>query len=684
MVSRGLLALLFASTSFAAGAAAEPETRPASPSPEALEAACSRNEPAACTALGYLVASTRAFPPDVPRAFDLWRKGCAAGHLPACIPYGEVLLTGYEAGDVRRYVGSVRSAEKISRDRSEGRRVLARACDGGQARACDILGISWLGEKPKLDQACPLFGRACTAGDSGGCWDQVRHCERQVPVTVAATSAGTKAGARVNLRVAAFDVDRNGPIVVASSVARSAGGPSAETTGVARIDRVGRLTWLTSLPAGPWRLAGCPDGRTTWLADGRRLFRVDGPGRAVPVALPPAPPTPQTTQTTNDSPPEIVACLPDGSAVIAHAVAGTVTDDDYRRHLDSHPGLLDQPEVAVLQRIRLWVHPHNRPREVDRGRALIQRLAAELRRGKPWMDAAKEAKDGWYSSEAVEERHSPPETPTPGAPPAELFRLSEGQIFGPVEELQPVQRGRFDRWKGQLEIWRVVSRAPARAPAPEEAVARARSVHRARIVNVVIAAPGKPVEHHHLPVISVSRIGADGKLGPLVPLEGGGFALLGDNRQVWKGGRWSAATPLLTAIGSGPVLDAVRDGKRIAVLSHVHLRVFDHDGRLLAEAPPSRIADGAFYPRRLGVAGPSGSGFLLVSPNLSHLGVLALDDRLAIRWVDQLHADGNQTPDQSIAFAESGLWHLIGNGAAVASYQKRQVTEYQLFVPSRR
>ena len=661
-MSRAVLGLAFATASFAAESAAAPETPP--PSPASLEAGCAAGDQTACTALGYHLSSLRAFPPDVPRAFDLWRRACAAGALAACIPYAELLLTGHEPGDARRYVASVRAAERIRPDRSEGRRVLARACDGGQARACDILGIVLSGEKRKRDEACRLFARACAAGDPGGCIDQVRACRRTVPVSFA--SAGAKPGARVDFQAAAFAADRNGALVVERA------GAGREVR-VARVDRTGRVAWTAAVPAGAWGISGCSDGRTGWLADGRRLFQLDGTGvpRAVPVlAAATEPDRPSEQQ------PELVACLADGSVVAARAVLGNVTDDDFRQHLARHPGLLDQPEEFVFQKVELSVYPHNRPREIERARALARQLAAELQRGQDWSGAVKKAKEGWYSTNEMEKRFSPSEHPPPGAPPPELFQRAAGHIFGPVEQLESVQRGRFERRKGGFTIWRVVSRRPARAPTPDVALAKAHSTLRARLVELVIATPKGAVEQRRLPVITTSLIGGDGRLGPLVPLDGGGFALLGDNRQVWKGGRWSHDTPLLTAVGPRPVLDAVRDGARVAVLTDGRVRVFGLDGRLLDEAPRSRVAAGAFYPRRIGAAGPD--GLLLASPNLGKVDVLALDERLAIRWVDTLPVDGDDFVGLSAAFADSGLWLLNARGTRITAYQGRQVADYEL------
>ena len=657
MMSRAVWALAAAGALFSMGPAGAEN---ASPSLATLEAECGHGDGSACTALGYRVASERAFPPDVPRAFELWRAACTAGHLPACIPYGEMLLTGYEATDVQQYVSSVDAVKKIKPDRRKGRRVLGRACDGGLARACDILGASLLGEKRKHGDACRSFGRACAAGDAGGCWDQVTDCRHAVPVTPPGSAA--KTGTRVDVRAAAFAVDRTGPIFVE----RTESGGEAR---VGRIERAGRLTWIATLPPGYWRVAGCGDGRTAWAADPRRLFRLDGSATPRAVALP-------TPAAAADQPPELVACLPDGRAVVARAVAGSVTDDDYRDHLRRHPGLLAEPEATVLQKIQLSVYPHTRAREIDRGRALAQRLAADLRRGRPWADVAKEASADWYAPEVVERRFDPSENPPAGAPPAEAFRLATGQVLGPVEHLEPAQSGRFERQKGELTVWRVASRVPARAPAPHEALARARSTLRARLAEVLIAAPSGAVEVRRLAVISASRVGADGQLGPLLPLDGGGFALLGDNRQVWQGGQWSTGTPLLSAIGPGPVLDVARDGARIAVLTDARVRVFDPDGHLLGEAPPSRVAAGTFYPRRIGFAGAE--GLLLVSPNVNKVDVLALDDQLAIRWVDSLPVEGEQSVGQSAAFAESGLWLLTGDGSRLTAYQKRQLSDYEL------
>jgi hypothetical protein len=630
-----------------------------------LEAACGRGDQAACTAVGYQVASQSAFPPDLPRAFDLWRRGCEVGHLPACIPYGEVLLTGYAPNDSLRYVASARAAEAIAPHRWKARRVLSRACDGGQARACDILGLALIEKKLKHEDACRLFARACRAGDSGGCWDQVRSCHRQVAVTLAEESrpGGPRPRTTGDFRAAAFAVDARGALLVEEA---AAAGPSR----VARVDVSGRLTWLGAVPSGLWRIADCPDGQTAWLTDGRRLFHLAGANGPRPVALP------ASALPAEAAPPELTACLADGSVVVARAISAAVTDEDYRRHVERHPGLLDVSEVATLQSLGLSVHPITGPREVEQARALATRLASDLRAGKDWAEAVRQAKESWYWVDELASPFWPAKTPTAGAPPPEVFSLAPGQIVGPLEQLEPAPQGRLNRWKGAFTIWRMVSHTPARAPAPEKVVAQAKAELRARIVELLVVTPSGAIERQRLPVISTSRVGDDGQVGPLVPLADGGFALLGVNRGIWSARQWTTDAPLLTAVGDGSVLDAVRDGARVAVLTDAGVRVFDLAGNLQAEAPPSRVAYGAFYPRRIGVA--DAGGFLLVSPDLQKVDVLALDADLAIRWVDTLPVDGNDGVGRAAVFAPSGLWLLAAAGRRLTAYQGRQVADYEL------
>lgn len=654
-MSRALMRLAFVAGPLALGRAAAAE--PPSPSPPALEAACSRGDQAACTAFGYQIASQRAFPPDLPRAFDLWRRGCDAGHLPACVPYGEVLLTGYAPGDGQRYVASGRAAEAISPHRWKGERVLGRACQGGQPRACDILGLALVDKKRKHEDACRLFARACKAGDSGGCWDQVRSCHREVAVTVA------KGRVPMDFRAAAFAVDRGGTLLVEGAN----GGPESR---VARIDASGRLTWQGTVPAGLWTIADCADGRTAWFADGARLFRLEGTNAPRPVTLP------AWETLAETSPAEIAVCLDDGSAVIARAVSAPITDDDYRQHGDRHPALLGDPEVATLQKLSLSVHPLTRPREVEEARALAGSLASDLRGGMTWADALQRAKEAWYWLDVTESTYSPSETPPVGAPPPGVFSLSAGQVLGPVEQLEPAPQGRLARQKGAFTLWRMVSHVPARPPAPAQVIARAKAELRARVVELLVVTPAGVVARQRLPVIAVSRIGEDGQLGPLVPLGQGSFALLGVNRRIWKAGQWTTDAPLLTALGEGPVLDAVRKDGRLAVLTDARVRVFDLAGHLQAEAGPSRIAAGAFYPRRIGVAGAE--GFLLVSSNPPKVDVLALDDQLAFRWVDTLSVDNNDSFGRSAIFAPTGLWLLSAEGRLLTAYEPRHVVDYAL------
>src|SRR5687768_9228651 len=132
-MSRATLALAVALAALPDRLACAADAGASAPSPESLASGCDRGNHAACTALGYHVASDQAFPPDMLRAFDLWRRACGAGHLPACLPYGQVLLTGHQPSELRRYVGGPRAAETIAVDRSEGRRVLSRACEEGHA-----------------------------------------------------------------------------------------------------------------------------------------------------------------------------------------------------------------------------------------------------------------------------------------------------------------------------------------------------------------------------------------------------------------------------------------------------------------------------------------------------------------------------------------------------------------------
>jgi hypothetical protein len=166
-------------------------------------------------------------------------------------------------------------------------------------------------------------------------------------------------------------------------------------------------------------------------------------------------------------------------------------------------------------------------------------------------------------------------------------------------------------------------------------------------------------------------MGGEGQLGPLVPLESG-FALLGDDRQIWRAGRWSDEAPLLAAVGRARVLDAVRDGARLLVLNEARVRAIAiGDGRVLAEAGPDRVTGGGFHPHRLGIAGPD--RLLLVS-TVQQAGVLALDDKLGFRWVDTFSFD----TDRSVSLADSGVWLLTREGSLALAYQSRQLTEYLL------
>jgi len=90
---------------------------------------------------------------DLVGARESYRKGCDAGHLPACSDLGFLYSSG----------------KGVAEDKRAAMALYRRACDGGFALACS--NTAWLlehGSPPDLAAAAPLFERACTA-DGGQC-----------------------------------------------------------------------------------------------------------------------------------------------------------------------------------------------------------------------------------------------------------------------------------------------------------------------------------------------------------------------------------------------------------------------------------------------------------------------------------------------------------------------------------
>ena len=93
---------------------------------------------------------------DDGRAFAIFARGCAAGHLPSCVSEGMFLVDG----------------RGTARDVPRGLELLQRSCDGGLALGCSNLGVLyWRGSVvPKdLRRARSLIEKSCEAGEKFGC-----------------------------------------------------------------------------------------------------------------------------------------------------------------------------------------------------------------------------------------------------------------------------------------------------------------------------------------------------------------------------------------------------------------------------------------------------------------------------------------------------------------------------------
>ncbi len=198
---------------------------------EVLQAACKRGDRDACWALAWFLADGANVPTHPTRARELFTRSCEAGHAPSCRGLGWMLLEGLggardpvaaqarfraacDAGDPRACVAYARSftalgrtllpADAIDRleaacradelaacaelaavltvqpggDRAEQRafELAGRACDGGSARGCGVLGRSTargIGTSADAGAAQPLLVRACEGGDVVGCLDVI-------------------------------------------------------------------------------------------------------------------------------------------------------------------------------------------------------------------------------------------------------------------------------------------------------------------------------------------------------------------------------------------------------------------------------------------------------------------------------------------------------------------------------
>ena len=88
----------------------------------AVELACQRDDPRACTHLGVFVLNGVGGPADPARAAALYQRGCDAGLAVACANLGALTTTG---------------REPLPQKPVEGRALLVRACALGDTASCE-------------------------------------------------------------------------------------------------------------------------------------------------------------------------------------------------------------------------------------------------------------------------------------------------------------------------------------------------------------------------------------------------------------------------------------------------------------------------------------------------------------------------------------------------------------------
>lgn len=627
-----------------------------------LRAACKKRDAAACTELGYRVALDRGRD-NVGMAAELWRWACeGVGHQPACVPYAQVLLSGFEPSALQVYRDGARAPRPVPVDRSRGRRLLRSACDRGQAKGCTQLALAVDENEKGRAESCPLLSRACTLGDEWGCRTRLAWCPRRLrarpgdPSRTIAAQSLSAAGGRAVL------VEQGDTLRQPQSVASLF--PDGRWEPVARVAR------------GFWAVAACGDGRSVWLGQARTLVRAT-PGSVQSLALPSSPRAARSPAGQGEQPLDALSCLEDGSAVAIRVLEGPITDDEVRAALARDPELLTTPESARLQELKLSIYPHTRPRELEQGRALARAAAADLREGAAWEDVVKKAEEHWYRPFSVD-REFEHVKPLPGYPPDEVFALDPGAVLGPIEELTSVRRGSHDRSKGALTLWRMVSYTPASTPPPAEAVELARARLTPRVLEVLVVSANGAMRRQRFSTLRAS-VEAPRGLDPVIPLGGSRFLLLGDDRRLHDAGRWSSDDPVLRALGPGRIRAAARDGDRLLVATEDALLVVGLNGERILSVPLRDEEEREIRPIAVGRCGQS--RICVAAFNLSQLDVLLFDERLQLVGQDRLaHMDSVG----SGGFTGGAFWVLsrygarVGDGPSVLVYRDRQLTEIAL------
>jgi hypothetical protein len=616
--------------------------------------ACARDDPKACTSLGGVLAFAAGGRKDFARATELWEKACERGHAPACAFYGYMLLTGFEPTPLQRYRDDALANRSVRVDRPRARRILKRTCEGGHAPACTALATDDA-RNGDMSQSCTLFDRACNGGDELGCSERLRSCRSRVLVR----GEGAKPSTR--FAVQGLSADSAG-VVLLERV-----NPPTALQRVGRLTTDGRWRSIQQIRGGNWSIASCGDG-SLWVADSHRIISLTD-SAAREFVLPRS--VPLDRDWVNPSLDALV-CLEDGSALVLRMVGGGISDDEVRAFLGRHPKVLTLPGSAVFQKLEFPIHPLHRPRELKDGRALLNRLAAELRQGRAWSEVEAEAKEGWYQPTAVEARYPRYFGPGSGSPPAAAFELAPGEVFGPIERLNPKHRGTHARFEGALSVWRLVSQTPEQSPAPADAVAVAMSRLRPRVSELLNVSRTGAISNHRRFTTMSSSAERERRIDPIVPLGGGDFLLLGDDRRIYRAGQWSSEAAVLGAFGPGRVRAAIRDGSRVLGLIEDNLVAVGLNGAPVSRVPLRHDDGREFYGTALGICG--GSRFCVVAQDDNQLDVLVLDANLR-----RLHQDRLNIREAPFTFGAGTLWLSANSeGASILSYRNRQLTEYEV------
>jgi hypothetical protein len=628
----------------------------------ALTRDCDAGKMPACARLGDLHASGRAAQPDLHRAETLWTRACDRGQLAACVSLGQLLWSGWAPTALESYRDGARAGKPIRPDPRQATRLFTRACDAKLAPGCVAWARTLVNEAGTPSaKGCELFARGCTLGDESACAERSSRCRTVVRV----------ASGKPELWTGALAASGDGVLLTESLQL----GPQAAGLRLARMDLAGRVKPLGTVANAFWQIAPCPDGKSAWLVTAQSTVFFDGTATAE-IPLPAIPKEAQ--QGTAVSP---LACLPDGSVAVVRSIPGVKpTDADYRAFFDRAPDRLSEPETATVQTLTLSVYEYTRPHEVAEVRALAAGLAADLRRGVAFLDVVARAKQAWYAVESVDHTVSERSMRLPYLPPDEAARLSVGGVLGPVEQLEPVQRGRHARVKGAFKIWRVAARKPAHVPTFAEARAAIQAQYAASAAELfVIARDGIRAQRRTVTFNAGNGLG-DETLGPAVPIDDGLLLLGADRGQLGPKG-WTGESPLLAALRPLRIRDAVRDRDRIALLiddeprrmgSARSIRVVGVDGRLIQSTPVTNAEGGSLYPGHLGLCGVD--RFCAVATDLDRAWVITFDRQGKKMSTDLVGFMGGG----GISFSTMGVWMVSHRGGAILRYSGRQTTVYNL------